>query len=186
MRKVIMILIVMLFSCDSDKKGDIGTAIDDIPVVNDNQGSKDMEISADMSSVKDVIECPEISGPLKGIAEQCESDCECQPDLFCYDEAYTAPYKICTRECGGVGVGCPDADKNVFKCIQFSSKPKYFKDKYDIKTMTICMPYCLSVEDCKKYGSFYEYCPGKSGWTTWDGITLGPTTCQVKNMSPNN
>lgn len=108
------------------------------------------------------------------IGESCEQDCDCEAGLICYGEAYVAPHKICTRECQG---GCgPESE---YKCLIFS--PKH-KELHGITMMTICMPVCTTLSDCKAISDIYGHCPGKSAWTKWDDLTLAISTCQVQEM----
>jgi hypothetical protein len=88
-------------------------------------------------------------------------------------EDYPGAKNVCTRECGG---DC--GDPNEYKCLIFS--PKHW-DNHNIVHHTICMPSCITVADCEQNGSTYPYtfCPGKSAYTVWEGLTLAASTCQI-------
>jgi len=113
-------------------------------------------------------ECPAPVAPLLQIGEVCNADCDCETGL-CYDEAYVAPHKICSRECEG---GCGDG----YKCLVFST---VHWDKYPMDLHTLCMPTCDSVDDCKAYSDIYTYCP--TSMTQWELQTVtGMPTCQTE------
>ena len=116
--------------------------------------------------------CDADGGTVQQMGYPCETDCDCGESLFCYAEDYPGAQGVCTRECAG---SCGDA--NVYKCVKFS--PVHW-NAHNITHQTICMPTCLTLADCAKYGAQYTFCPGKSAWTSWDSTTLAASTCQVQ------
>ena len=119
------------------------------------------------------IYCQDVAPDAKPIGYSCTDDCECATGL-CYDEAYTAPKGICTRECVG-GKSCADDDENL-ECLVF---PVALEDKYGLTVMSICMPLCWTVSDCTAYSSDLTVCsPMKQ--TQWEGYTIfAQSTCQT-------
>ena len=116
--------------------------------------------------------CETDGGTVQEMGYPCKTDCDCAESLFCYLEDYPGAKGVCTRECGGT---CGDA--NVFKCLQFS--PVHWNG-HNITHHTICMPTCLALADCAKYGDQYTFCPGKSAWTSWLSSTLAASTCEAQ------
>lgn len=112
-------------------------------------------------------------GPTPGtveMGEECAEDCDCVPGLICYDQGYPGATNVCSRACeGGCGTG--------FKCLIFS--PKHWNANPGMTLHTLCMPECLSLDDCARYGDHYTHCPGKSFYTVWMENTLAASTCQV-------
>ena len=97
----------------------------------------------------------------KPIAAPCEDHCECESG-YCYDEAYMAPHRFCTRFCGGVGGGCDDHNG---VCLNATSR--YLSD-YDLTLEWFCMPRCATNADCEAIDPDLV-CPRQ---TMWDGVTL--------------
>lgn len=86
----------------------------------------------------------------------CTKHCDCDTG-YCYDEGYLAPFRFCTRPCGGVSEGCGDEATN--ECITLN--PNWF-DPPVTKT-AICVPPCASDADCTAIDA------------AWDGCTTGVT-----------
>ena len=125
--------------------------------------------------------CEDISPSPIPIGHPCQDNCECETGL-CYREAYTLGIGICSKECIGEagGTGCPD-EGDKFKCLIFTTA---LKDTYGLTIMSLCMPICNSLQDCKAISDVYGYCPGNGKtMTTWEGATIGgQATCQIKQM----
>jgi hypothetical protein len=147
----------------------------DLPVdpASDPATDPSSDPAADPAAEEAGPECSNEVAPATPIGGPCESDCDCGPGLFCYLEDYPGAKNVCTRECGG---DC--GDPNEYKCLIFS--PKHW-DNHNIVHHTICMPSCITVADCGQNGSTFPYtfCPGKSAYTVWEGLTLAASTCQV-------
>jgi hypothetical protein len=157
-----------------------------IPDIND---AKDTNISdaKDVSDTKDVLQqdtfkesvyCEDIYTNYKKIGQECTDDCECETG-YCYDEKYMSPFRFCTQECAGVVKGCPNPEgEKIYECLIFGTA---HKDSYNLKVLSICMPKCNSVADCKAISDKYNYCPGKS-FTEWEDITIGASSCQTSKQ----
>ena len=176
------VVLALAAGCSSkDSNGDTSTATDkggtgtDAATVEDSAVVDDYVLPQYDLAIPEipVVACDARPADAGKIGEECTADCDCEAGLICYDEAYVAPHKICTRECYG---DCgPDSQ---YKCLIFS--PKH-KAAHGITMMTICMPVCSTLEDCKAISDIYGYCPGK-GWTEWDDATVAASTCQIKEM----
>ena len=103
------------------------------------------------------------------LGASCDDDCQCETG-YCYDEVWMAPFRYCTKFCGGVSEGCGAANA----CIN-ASLP-YFPRTYHITLQWFCMPRCGTVAACQDIDPAYDHCPHPR-MTTWDGKTIGPATC---------
>jgi hypothetical protein len=118
-------------------------------------------------------DCPE---PLLGVKEMgavCTKHCECATN-YCYDQAYMAGFRFCTRDCEG---DC--GNDNEYVCLILP--PSELKD-YASPLPHICQRVCQTVDDCAPFGSGYDQCGSLTG-TIWKGKTLHTTkTCQVSEF----
>lgn len=110
----------------------------------------------------------------------CTGHCECRTG-YCYDEDYLGSFRFCTRDCEGLTNACGSEDRAAgetvqqYQCLNFSGT---LATTYGLEHTNICHVRCKSVDDCKALGSAYDYCP--SGFSEWDGKTVGAPSCQIK------
>lgn len=111
------------------------------------------------------------------LGQECQTACDCEPGeaVFCYGEAYTAPYKICMVDKSQLSA-CPAG--TTYLNLNNSALAKY-----NLTKKALCMPVCKDVTDCQKIDTLYTYCANGNLGTRWDGATLSMQfTCQVKDM----
>jgi hypothetical protein len=168
--------------CPGDEDAVVGDA-EDVPAdpIGDPAGDPVKEVAFPDPGQPDTPYCQDISPTPIPIGHPCSEDCECETGM-CYREAYTLGIGICTKQCQGEagGTGCPDPNKK-FKCLVFGTA---HKDTYALTIMNICMPICMSLQDCKDISDVYGNCPGDGKkMTEWEGITIGgQATCQIAPM----
>jgi len=84
----------------------------------------------------------------------CTKHCDCDTG-WCYDQAYMHPFRFCTKECGGVSVGCgPDAE-NV--CGLLSGPWTQTLDP-PVTVGAFCLPVCGTAADCQALDPAWEGC----------------------------
>ena len=126
----------------------------------------------------EVESCPVPGDKPTGAA--CAYHCECRTG-YCYDEAYLGDFRFCTRDCEGLANPCGSEDRvdgqdvQQYQCLNFGGT---LADTYGLKHTNICHVRCQSVADCANLSSKYDYCP--SGFSEWDGKTVGAPSCQIK------
>ena len=105
----------------------------------------------------------------RALGASCDDHCQCETG-YCYDEIWMAPFRYCTKFCGGISEGCGAANA----CVNVSLP--YFPETYYITLTWFCMPRCANVASCQEIDPLYDHCPHPS-MTSWDGKTIGPATC---------
>ncbi|MBM4398067.1 MAG: hypothetical protein FJ087_20565 [Deltaproteobacteria bacterium] len=161
-------------ACGSDDKGaDTASTPPDVPTQNDTSGGRDPATAPDDGAApQPELPPPPDCGTTVGTTKMgfgCEEDCDCEPGLICYDEAYPGAKGVCTRDGGNCGAG--------FQYIQFSST--HWNKYKDMTLKNLCVPACESLADCDRYGGIYAHCADKSG-SYWEGQTLAlKGHCQV-------
>jgi hypothetical protein len=141
------------------------------PVAAEDAGAQDIRIDG---------VCDPLIDPMNlRIGMPCTSHTQCGT-CYCYDEAYMAPFRFCTKNCSsGSGSACSDNNTkpDEYKCLKFTAKQV---NDYDLNVGGICQASCQSVDDCKIYGPDYNFCPATGG-TQWEGSTVqAANTCQVQ------
>jgi hypothetical protein len=154
-----------------------GTTTGDTPDIG-NDVTVDLGKTAEEDVPKPSGQCdPRFDSMHLSMGMPCTSNSECKT-CYCYDEAYLAPFRFCTKDCSsGVGSSCSDEsrDPEEFKCLKFTSK---HVNDHELTIGGLCMPTCQSVEDCKIYAPAYGHCP--SSTTKWEGSTVqARKTCQT-------
>jgi hypothetical protein len=185
----VLFFVAFLAACSSSKQTVIGAPPLDGTGTSDGGGTaaKDTnngsvpgtppEVSEDAPTPTKACN-PQVDKMELRVGMPCTENGQCET-CYCYDEAYLAPFRFCTKDCSsGVNSSCSDEslDSEEFKCLKFTGAQ--IKD-HDLKVQSLCMPTCQSVDDCKIYGpDDYNYCPNNG--TQWEGKTVqARNTCQT-------
>ncbi len=155
--------------------GDGGTQSDTDTAIGADTAKTDTTTGTDggADATEDVETCETLGD--KVIGAECASHCECDTG-YCYDEAYMAPFRFCTRPCDG-GCNPPDGG-DTHLCLNMTGA---LQKKHDLKYPNICQRRCFSADDCGDLSDQYDIC-GTGGFTKWENNTIGGRSCQISTL----
>ncbi len=153
-------------SCDCPAPPDVAPVADaPKPDVVGRSDAQTADVPADIPANP----CGDVVGDLP-IGAGCTSHCECASGL-CYDEVYLAPFRFCTKPCGGPSEGCGVDGA----CLIFDG---VWAQPYGLTLTHFCMPRCSNLEDCQAIDPAYNLCTHPN-MAKFDDHTVGAPSCQV-------